>query len=394
MLLPLRNLPWKHHCTFASVVEFIALALAAMQTAHLVSKRFFRRSWLTRIVGWLSLIGFVGLSCSTAAPISQDRAAQAARRWLELSPSPMERLAGKYGKISTYSNAVGEARFYVVDLEPTGYVVIAADDEVEAVIAFSHDDKFVAKTGYPLFDFLQRDTEGRIQSLHTASIMSQAVSPARVRIKAKWELLSSPAVQAASVAAAKTTPRIARDVASANDVRVDPLIQSKWDQGSIYQGTSELAVYNYYTPPYASGNPGNYPAGCTATALAQIMRYHQWPVVGVGTRSFNITVDGVLQPRALRGGDGAGGPYDWANMVLFPDSGLTSLQCQAIGALLVDVGVANYMDYMSDGSGGLLRGILIKNVFHYANAVTSSGSLVDITRACPKFAFLLFVVTC
>jgi hypothetical protein len=114
------------------------------------------------------------------------------------------------------------------------------------------------------------------------------------------------------------------------------------------------------------------------------MRYHQWPVAGVGTGSFTIGVDGVSQQAALRGGDGAGGPYDWADMVLVPGSNITTTQCQAIGALLYDAGVANNMAYTdtSLGSAASLQTAVIKNVFHYANGVNSgSSSLADVTLA-------------
>ena len=289
----------------------------------------------------------------------------------------MGRHAGKSGKTTTYSNANGEARFHVVDLEPTGYVVIAADDELETVLAFSHEDKFDAQPGSPLFDLLQRDTEGRMRQLH-----AEAASPSSSRIhtrgKAKWELLKASAVSApmeSNVAAD------APGITTLDDIRVDPMIQSRWNQTTIWNGSSSVAVYNYYTPPNAPGDPNNYPTGCSATAWAQIMCYHQWPVTGVGNASFAITVDGIAQQRALRGGNGAGGPYDWANMVLIPGAGITLLQRQAIGALLHDAGVANNIDYAAAGSGALLTSAKIKNVFHYANGRYCCFRFPDILRA-------------
>ena len=284
----------------------------------------------------------------------------------------MGKHVGKLGKISAYSSDTGEARFYVVDLVPTGYVVIAADDELEPIIAFSSTGQFVAQPGNPLFDLLQKDTENRMQHLRAASAANHAASLSPARGKAKWSLLAAAsAVQTAAAISAGTTSGTALPVATPNDVRVDPLIQSQWDQSTISNGTSQIAVYNYYTPPNAPGNPNNYVAGCVATALAQIMRYHQWPVTGVGMGSFNIWVDGVSQQAALRGGDGAGGSYDWADMVLVPDSNITTTQCQAIGALLYDAGVANNMSYSDGGSSASLQTAAVKNVFHYANAVNS-----------------------
>lgn len=47
----------------------------------------------------------------------------------------------------------------------------------------------------------------------------------------------------------------------ADDERTGPLLTTKWSQGY----------------PYNLHTPHNYPSGCVATAMAQVMRYHQWP---------------------------------------------------------------------------------------------------------------------
>ena len=331
---------------------------------------------------WLISFSLVGLTC-LGAPIGRDRASQVGRRWLELSPSPMKRHVGGFGKIGAYSNAAGEAGFYVVDLVPTGYVVIAADDELEPIIAFSHDDQFVPQPGNPLFDILQKDTERRMRPFRGGSAATGKVPPTRATKRAKWDRLAAPsAAPAAASVPTESLPESGAPVATLSDVRVDPLIQSRWKQSTVWNGSSSVAVFNYYTPPHTPGDPTNDVAGCVATAWAQIMRYHQWPSTGVGTSSFTISVDGVSQQRALRGGDGAGGPYDWANMALVPGRTITATQCQAIGALLHDAGVANNMSYAPGGSGAYLHTSAIKSVFHFANGVTSSsGSLAEITLA-------------
>jgi len=56
-------------------------------------------------------------------------------------------------------------------------------------------------------------------------------------------------------------------ISTIDDVRVSPIIQSRWYQSTICSGT--LACYNYYTPPDGNGQTYNYPSGCVATALAQ-----------------------------------------------------------------------------------------------------------------------------
>jgi hypothetical protein len=51
-----------------------------------------------------------------------------------------------------------------------------------------------------------------------------------------------------------------------------------------------------------------------------------------------------------RGGDGRGGPYDWASMTATPDCGST-IQRQAIGAICYDAGISVGREYGPEGSG-------------------------------------------
>jgi len=207
---------------------------------------------------------------------------------------------------------------------------------------------------------LQRDLPERLAQAHgAAKVNTLALSPAQ----AKWARFAQYA-----------TP-MAQDngIPSVDDLRVTPFIQSRWNQSTIWNGSAYVACYNYYTPPYASGASSNYVCGCNNTAWAQIMRYYNYPTIGVGTNTFNIFVDGVATNRLLRGGDGLGGPYAWNLMTLVPGASTTELQRQAIGALTADIGVAAGTGYASDGSGALLSGQTLRSVFFYSNAIYGSG---------------------
>jgi hypothetical protein len=110
--------------------------------------------------------------------------------------------------------------------------------------------------------------------------------------------------------------------------------------------------------------------------MAQIMRYFQWPIAGVGTASFAIKVNGISQNKTLRGGDGLGGVYNWTSMVLDPNSSTGEPQRQAIGALTYDAGVAVHMSYAAGGSGASAkdaRGAMV-NTFRYKNAIWGRSS--------------------
>jgi hypothetical protein len=183
----------------------------------------------------------------------------------------------------------------------------------------------------------------------------------------KWELLQSEALGAPQTLAAS--------LSSVSDLRVAPLIQSHWSQ----LDDNGLLCYNYYTPD-------NYCCGCVATAMAQIMRYFQWPASAVVIRSFPITVDGFSQNAPLLGGSGNGGSYDWADMVLAPNGATTDAQRRAIGALTHDTGVAAQTSYTADGSSAdpAAATTAFVNTFGFSNAahgfsmntIPTAGSLI------------------
>jgi hypothetical protein len=157
-----------------------------------------------------------------------------------------------------------------------------------------------------------------------------------------------------------------------SDVRVAPLVQSRWNQAEVAGGY----CYNYYTPK-------NYVCGCVATAMSQLMRYYRHPTAGVGTASFRIWVDGADRYENLRGGDGAGGPYVWDSMPYVPDASITEAQRQAIGALTHDTGVSVNMDYAADASGAdtLRSANAFKNTFGYSNAIRGYDSGSNLPRS-------------
>jgi hypothetical protein len=90
------------------------------------------------------------------------------------------------------------------------------------------------------------------------------------------------------------------------------------------------------------------------------------------------------------GGDGAGGPYNYASMPPDPDSFTPEYQRQAIGALLFDVGVTVEMSYtQAESSADTKKAVdRLKSVFGYSDGVYGvngdsgiSGSAVDMINS-------------
>ena len=288
-----------------------------------------------------------------ASPVSSSQAKQAIQGWFNLESDPMGMAVSD--SLSTVEKLKNDgAPFYVVNFSGGGFAVVSSDDELEPIIAFSSKGNFQATQGTPLWDMVSKDIKERFNSL--SSTTQKTSSKTNSIEKTKWNSL----ISAASKVAVKSSA-----VSSVSDVRVPPLIQSQWNQ----------TTHNNYTPPAGKNcfnyyTPNNYPSGCVATAMAQIMRHYQYPTAGIGSISFGYTVNTVPQTAYTLGGDNFGGPYNWANMPLIPAIGVTTAQQQAIGALCHDAGIAVHMAYTSSYSGAYMSDALtaLSTTFGFSGA--------------------------
>lgn len=315
----------------------------------------------------LAVYAAAAMVCTTtfAKPVSPDAAVTAVRGALKSDPTPMgAKMASAIRSVDAAADAAGVTNYYVVNLEPDGFVVVAGDDRVEPIIAIAPGGAFNAAGHDCLTDLVKADVPGRVAMVRAATTNTPEMQTAG----AKWKQLQR----------YEQMPAGEKGLSSISDVRVAPFVQSRWNQSTI----GSVAVYNYYTPPGSAGNATNYPCGCVATAMAQLMRYHQHPTASVGTASFSISVDGSGTSRNLRGGNGSGGPYAWGSMPFVPSSPSLA-ERQAIGALTVDAGVSVNMDYDSDVSGAdtLKARDAFVDTFGYSSAIKGFNSRNNIGAA-------------
>jgi hypothetical protein len=293
-------------------------------------------------------------SACFAAPVSPDQAKQAVQGWLVLDQKPMgmDMQGSSAQSVAAHAVSDGDAAYYIVALSGGGFVAVAGDDLVEPIVGFQNDGSFDADPNNPLFALLEQDMRGRQAKARSMTGMDMSASAENGANK-RWATL----LNAAAMAAQGLEFSVEMKSASISDVRVASLVDSRWSQSTV----NGQNTYNLYTP-------NNYVCGCVATAMSQLMRYHSYPTAGVGTAAFSISVDGSSEDRNLRGGDGSGGAYSWSDMVLVPNSSITTAQRQAIGALTHDAGVSVSMSYTSSGSGTdtLAAGAAFRDVFGYA----------------------------
>ncbi|WP_027182824.1 C10 family peptidase [Desulfovibrio inopinatus] len=310
------------------------------------------------------ILVFLLFSCASslpchAAPISADMARIVAQGWLHLDATPLGRAATDQlsQQVQSFQDTQGRVLYHVVTLSPHGVIIVAGDDCLVPIIAWLPEaTQFDDDSTNPLFIFLHNDIQDRLAFAQSNVLREKYIHPL-------WKTLQSAALSPSS-----------RTINSdPTDLRVASFVQSTWSQSTIYayeDSTYKLVpLYNYYTP-------NNYVCGCVATAMAQLMRYHQYPTTDIPIRSFDVTVDDQPEMLTLRGGDGVGGPYVWDDMVLSPDSSITETQRQAIGALTYDAAVSvemNFGEYSSSASIYTASNVLL-SIFGYGNSVYSYDS--------------------
>ena len=168
------------------------------------------------------------------------------------------------------------------------------------------------------------------------------------------------------------------------DVRCAPLVESIWDQSNVVgDSRSRERCFNLYTPHHA-------PCGCTATVMAQLMRYWRYPVAAVNPRTVKCSYEGSVTNLTM-----FGGTYDWDLMPLDPN-GATEVQREAMGRLVYDCGVAVGTMYGSHVSLAYTEDAadILVSVFGYKKASVLHGYdeaklLADLDAARPVLLGLM-----
>lgn len=144
-----------------------------------------------------------------------------------------------------------------------------------------------------------------------------------------------------------TRSRAPQKVGSHSTAAITPMILTRWNQGEPYNGhcISNTKIQGCVT-------------GCVATAMAQVMKYHQWPTAktpNVQTHSLGgyVSMEGTT--------------FEWENMLNVYTSGYTSAQASAVSKLMFYCGISVDMEYSAGGSSASSSEIAnaLKTYFSY-----------------------------
>lgn len=262
---------------------------------------------------------FLFLASSTlAGPIDPEKALEIANDFwnnnlkkdaqLVLSPASIASKAP-----SRDGEQGSDAQYYIFNSNnDNGFVIISGDDQLTPIVGYS-DDCRIGEMPPALAEWL--------------NVYSSYVDDVR-----------SGAVEHVSTTAATGT-------------RIEPMLQTSWNQS---------APYNNFCPEVSGQRT---PTGCTATAMAQVMKFHEWPASPKKAISWLNNITGETETIDI-----TKHVYDWDNMLNHYRDGYNTVQADAVAQLMVDVGKAINSSYAPSGTGSTdvdaARGLV--NVFNYS----------------------------
>ncbi|MEZ5199520.1 MAG: C10 family peptidase [Bacteroidales bacterium] len=210
-------------------------------------------------------------------------------------------------------NQTNDVLFYVYNVNGSdGFVIVSADNSVLPIIGYSLESHFTGNAIPPGPAYMLNQYASEIDyAIKHVTEIDESVSQA-------WTNL----LEGNSSGNLKSTSN------------VDQLCSTQWNQAPYY---NDLCPYDYSYNELTV-------TGCPATAMAQIMKYWNYPTTGTGYHSYNHDTYGTLSANF------SAETYNWSAM----PNGLSGSNT-AIATLMYHCGVGVEMQYgvaATGGSGG------------------------------------------
>ncbi|MBO7617646.1 MAG: C10 family peptidase [Bacteroidales bacterium] len=234
----------------------------------------------------------------------------------------------KSAQLTDLSIEAGFPNLYIFNAEP-GFVVMAADDCVQPILGYSLTGKFIAKN-------MPANVSGWLQGYNDEI---QYAIDQQLEATAETVQLWKDLMEGNSKAARATTV-------------VNPLVQTTWDQnGFYYYSGGQLLIFELYNNlcPYDYNAGERTVTGCVATAMAQIMKYWNYPAHGIGSHSYTPSTHPEYGVQSANFGETT---YAWSDMPNQLTSSSTNTQINAVATLMYHCGVSVDMMYDIGSNGG------------------------------------------
>lgn len=245
---------------------------------------------------------------ASARPVESARARMVAQMFLDRIGYP------EVVELNDVSSQTPYTGFYTFTFnQGRGFVLIAGDDCVMPVLGYSTESAVRFENMPSNLKKWLDDYEAQIRYCRDHSIMPTPAIAAQWN--GQWE-------------------------SNNNAKSVGAMVITKWDQG---------APYNSLCPSAGGDSPHAY-TGCTATAMAQILRYWNHPATGYGSHSYKCKGYDTLSA------DFGAAIYEWDSMPAKLTSTSREGKVKAVATLMYHCGVSVDMGYSTSGSGAFTLG--------------------------------------
>lgn len=261
---------------------------------------------MKKVIVFFALI-MCGVNAVIAAPVSYSKAKVIADRFV----SSYAIINGEEAKL-VYSPMLpnqNRPAFYVFNYGNDTFVIVSGDDLSYPILGYSFLNGFPSSVPSNIQTFLSD------LAMELDAAIEQRI-PQGEDVAQQWEGLMYGTV----------SPKDASDT-------IGPLLTTQWDQGQYYNSFC----------PVDPTTQNHTPTGCVATAMAQIIKYWQYPVNPRGSYSYSsnygtlgINLDTVT--------------YNFLIMPNKLNSTSTNDEVNEVAALLYHCGVTLHMDYDTLGS--------------------------------------------
>jgi hypothetical protein len=207
------------------------------------------------------------------------------------------------------STQIGTAYYYVFNAGSNGFIMVSADDRVSPVPAYSEESNFNFSQMPPQVAKWFESYRSQIRDAIELDLQTSK------EIEEEWANLIN------GLSASASTKRGS----------VSPLVAAKWNQTGYYNSSC----------PYDATYSERTVTGCVATAMAQVMKYWNYPAKGTGSHSYNHTQYGTLSANF------GATTYNWGSM---PNT--VSSSNSSVATLMYHIGVSVDMNYNVSSKGG------------------------------------------
>ncbi len=266
-------------------------------------------------IGLTFCIIAVTVGCLIANPIDQQKAQKLGAKFLSTTALSQKNtnIQLNLASAAITRNGIDYYVFNVRDGE--GFVIVAGDDRVKPILAYSTSGQYDPQNISEGFAFTLNSFREEIQYVREHNLS------ATPDIVAEWKSVNE-------------TGSLNRG--GQTRVVVDELCQTLWNQNF---------PWNSQCPEDPEGNGGHVYAGCVATAMGQVMKFWEWPQTGTG--SYSYQPQGYAQQSANFGET----EYHFELMPNVLDSTSTEEEYFETAQLLHHLGISVDMMYSPNGSG-------------------------------------------